>query len=57
MNLKLLHRHLEGPEGARRASRRFLLVLGVAMLLLMVGVTVGAVFLVKWLIALMPHRA
>lgn len=57
MNLKLLRRHLEGPEGARRASRRFLLVLGVAMLLLMVGVTVGAIFLVKWLIALMPHRA
>jgi hypothetical protein len=55
MNLKLLRRHLQGPEGARRASRRFLLGLLVAMLLLMVGVTVGAIALLKWLIGL-AHR-
>ncbi len=52
MNLKLLQRHLEHPEGARRASRRFLFGLLLAMLLLIVGVTVGAVVLLKWLVAL-----
>lgn len=57
MNLKLLRQHLEGPEGARRASRLFLLVLAIAMLLLIVGVTVGAIFLVKALIDLVHHGA
>jgi hypothetical protein len=51
MNLALLRRHLENPTGARRASRRFLFALFVAMLLLVVGVTVGAVLLVKALLA------
>jgi hypothetical protein len=55
MNLKLLGRHLEHPEGARRASRRFLFGLVLAMLLLSVGVTVGAVLLVKWLVGLAHH--
>jgi hypothetical protein len=55
MNLKLLRRHLEGPEGATRASRLFLLMLAVAMLLLIVGVTVGAIFLVKALVGLVHH--
>ncbi|HEU4649368.1 MAG TPA: DUF4112 domain-containing protein [Gemmatimonadales bacterium] len=57
MNLNLLHRHLESPEGARRASRLFLILLTLAMLLVIVGVTVGAVFLVKSLIGLLPHGA
>lgn len=57
MNLDLLRRHLGSPEGARRASRLFLILLALAMLLVIVGGTVGAIFLVRWLVGLVPHGA
>lgn len=46
-NLALLERHVEGPAATRRASRRFIAALAVALMLLLAGAVALAVFLVQ----------
>ena len=46
-NLALLERHAQGPGEARRASRRFVAVLAVLLVLVLVGAFALAVFLVQ----------
>lgn len=48
-NLALLERHVQGPTASRRASRRFVAVLALLLVLLLVGTAVLAVFLVQLL--------
>jgi hypothetical protein len=46
-NLALLDRHAQGPVQSRRASRRFVAVLAILLLLVLVGALALAVFLVQ----------
>ena len=46
-NLALLDRHAEGPVQSRRASRRFVAVLAILLVLVLVGAVALAVFLVQ----------
>ena len=46
-NLALLERHVEGPASSRRASRRFIAVLAVALILLLAGAVALAALLVQ----------
>lgn len=48
-NLALLERYVQGPTAARRASRRFVAVLALLLVLLLVGAATLAVFLVQLL--------
>jgi hypothetical protein len=50
-NLALLDRHLQGPAAARRASRRFMAVLALLLVLLLVGTATVAVLLVQLLLS------
>ena len=49
-NLALLERHLESPPAARQADKRFVAVVGVAVVALSVAVAAGAAFLVFWML-------
>lgn len=46
-NLALLERHVEGPASSRRASRRFIAVLAVGLILLLAGAVALAVLLIQ----------
>lgn len=46
-NLALLERHVEGPASSRRASRRFIAVLAVGLILLLAGAVALSVLLVQ----------
>ena len=46
-NVRLLERHLADPRGAHRGSRRFLVVLAVAILLLTAGSVALALYLLR----------
>jgi hypothetical protein len=46
-NLALLDRHAEGPVQSRHASRRFVAVLAILLVLVLVGAVALAVFLVQ----------
>ncbi len=46
-NLALLDRHVQGPAQSRRASRRFVALLVILVLLVLVGAVALAVFLVQ----------
>jgi hypothetical protein len=48
-NLALLDRHVQGPAASRRASRQFVAVLALILVLLIVGATTLAVLLVQLL--------
>jgi hypothetical protein len=50
-NLALLERHVQGPVASRRASRRFLAVLAVLLVLLLLGAVALAVLLVQLLLS------
>ena len=50
-NLALLERHVEGPTASRRASRQFVAVLALLLVLLLVGAATLAVFLVQLLLS------
>lgn len=51
-NLALLRRHLGDPRGADAASRSFIVMVMIGLLLLAVAVLVSAVVAVRWLIGL-----
>ncbi len=48
-NLALLDRHVQGPTASRRASRQFVALLALVLVLLIVGATTLAVLLVQLL--------
>jgi hypothetical protein len=50
-NLTLLDRHVEGPAASHRASRRFIGVLALLLVLLLVGAATLAVLLVQLLLS------
>jgi hypothetical protein len=50
-NLALLERHVEGPAASRRASRMFVAVLALLLVLLVVGAATLAVLLVQLLLS------
>ncbi|HJR51435.1 MAG TPA: DUF4112 domain-containing protein [Gemmatimonadales bacterium] len=50
-NLALLERHVQGPDASRRASRRFVAVLALLLVLLLVGAATLAVLLVQLLLS------
>jgi hypothetical protein len=50
-NLALLDRHVEGPAASRRASRRFIAVLALLLVLLLVGAATLAVLFVQLLLS------
>ena len=50
-NLALLDGHVQGPAGSRRASRRFIAVLALLLVLLLVGVVTVSVLLVQLLLS------
>ena len=50
-NLALLDEHLRAPAGSRRASRRFVAVLALLLVLLLVGAATLAVLLVQLLLS------
>ncbi|HEX2217429.1 MAG TPA: DUF4112 domain-containing protein [Gemmatimonadales bacterium] len=50
-NLALLERHMEAPASSRRASRRFIAVLAVGLVLLLAGAVALAVVLVQLLLS------
>ena len=52
-NLALLDRHLADPSAARRASRRFLWLVGGAIVIGLVALVVLALVAVRWLIGLL----
>lgn len=51
-NLALLRRHLGDPRGADSASRSFIAMVLIGLLLLVVVVLVSAVFAVRWVVGL-----
>jgi hypothetical protein len=50
-NLALLERHVQGPAASRRASRRFVAVLALVLVLLLVGAATLAVLLFQLLLS------
>ena len=50
-NLALLERHVKGPAASRRASRRFIALLTIALVLLLVGAATVSVLLVQLLLS------
>ena len=50
-NLALLDQHIQGPSASRRASRRFIAVLALLLVLLLVGTVAVAVLLVQLLLS------
>jgi hypothetical protein len=50
-NLSLLEGHLQGPVASRRASRRFVAVLALLLVLLLIGAATLAVLLVQLLLS------
>lgn len=50
-NLALLDRHVQGPATSRRASRRFVAVLALLLVLLLVGAATLAVLLIQLLLS------
>ncbi|HEX6670097.1 MAG TPA: DUF4112 domain-containing protein, partial [Gemmatimonadales bacterium] len=50
-NLALLERHVQGPVASRRASRRFVAVLAVLLVLLLLGAVALTVLLVQLLLS------
>jgi len=50
-NLALLERHVQGPAASRRASRRFVAVLALLLVLLLLGAVTLAVLLVQLLLS------
>jgi hypothetical protein len=50
-NLALLERHVEGPAVSHRASRRFMAILALLLVLLLVGAATLAVLLVQLLLS------
>ena len=49
-NLALLQRHLDSPPTARRHDKRFVAIVGVAVVTLSVAVAAGGAFLVYWIV-------
>jgi Domain of unknown function (DUF4112) len=54
-NVALLRRHLDQPGETRRASRRLLIGVIVALVGLSTGAVIGAALLIKYLLALSHH--
>lgn len=51
-NLSLLRRHLDDPRGTDAASRTFILLVFLGLILLFVATVVSAVFAIRWVLGL-----